>query len=186
MKFGMREIVFFLVLAAIPTGAYLWVFRPANVRMEEQRESIQSKSDKLSDLRRAAKGIEELDGKVKKITEAVEFFESKLPGQHEIHRVLDQVAKIARAHRLETKLFKTEKSKPFSSYSEQPIKMEVRGGFDDYYQFLLELERIPRITKISQMELEAEDSHTGYLEAKFTLSIFFDHGRTGLGVRRKT
>jgi type IV pilus assembly protein PilO len=182
----MREIVFFLVLAAIPTGAYLWVFKPANERIEEQRESIKSKSNKLADLRRAAKGIEELDGKVQEIMEAVEFFESKLPSQHEIHRVLDQVAKIAREHRLETKLFKTEKPKPFASYSEQPIKMEVHGGFDDYYQFLLELERIPRITKISEMELESEDTHTGYLEAKFTLSIFFDHGRTGIGAGRNT
>jgi len=186
VKFGMRELVFFLVLAAIPTGAYLWVFRPANERIEEQRQNIKSKSDKLAELRLAAKGIEELDLEVKKIMEAVEFFESKLPSQHEIYRVLDQVARIARDHNLETTLFKTEKPKPFATYSEQPIKIEVYGSFDDYYQFLLELERIPRITKISQMELEAEDSHTGYVEAKLTLSIFFDNGRSRPGVGART
>ena len=38
----------------------------------------------------------------------------------------------------------------------------------------------------AEEELEAEDDQTGYLEAKLTLSIFFDHGRNRVGVSAKT
>ena len=49
-------------------------------------------------------------------------------------------------------------------------------NFDSYYQFLLELEKLPRITKIKQMRLEKDKANEGVMKAGFTLSIFFDSG----------
>ena len=176
MKFGFREILFLGLLAAIPLGSYHWVFKPANENWHKQQQELEGKEKKLSKLKEAACGIDDLSAEVDKLAQAVDFFESKLPGQHEIHKILEQVTKIAERQRLETRLFKTLKPKPFATYSEQPIEMEVCGNFDAYYQFLLELEKLPRITKIKQMRLEKNEMNEGAMKAGFTLSIFFDGG----------
>ena len=89
------------------------------------------------------------------------------------------MTQIADQHGLETKLFETLKSKPFATYSEQPIKMEVYGGFDAFYQFLLDVENMPRITKIRQMKLKKAQQDGSLVEATFTMSIFFDNTTKG-------
>jgi len=176
MKFGFRELLLILLLSAIPVWAYLWVFKPARENMQKQKNQIETKTQKLAELNKALAGIKNLDQEVEKLSEAVSFFESKLPGEHEIHKVLKQVTQIAKDHRLETRLFKTLKSKPFAGYCEQPIKMEVYGNFDAFYQFLLDVEKLPRITKINQMKLVKDRNNEGAMNAGFTLSIYFDNG----------
>ncbi len=175
MKFGPKELVLILLLLAIPAGSFIWVFKPANESMQQQKEELAKKTGKLEDLRDALKGIKDLDDEVSKLSAAIDFFEDKLPAQHEIHRVLEQVTKIAENHRLETRLFKTLKPKPFAHYSEQPIQMEVYGDFDAFYQFLLDVEKMPRITKIMDMELVKDKDKEGVTNANFKLSIFFDN-----------
>ena len=90
MKFGIRELFFVILLLAIPFGAYLWVFRPANEDIEKQRQEIQAKEVKLANLHKAMAGIKDLNQEVENLREAVAFFESKLPPRHEIHKVLKQ------------------------------------------------------------------------------------------------
>ena len=181
MKLGLRELLFLLLLLAVPVGAYMWIFKPANVHAEQQRQEIDAKTQKLASLQKALVGIKDLNDEVKKLREAVDFFEAKLPKHHEIHRVLEQVTKIAERHRLETRLFKTLKPQPFAAYSEQPIELEVGGNFDAYYQFLLELEKLPRITKVKDMDLTKNKDNEGAMEATMDLSIYFDTGNTTTG-----
>ena len=69
MKFGIRELLFVILLLAIPSGAYLWVFRPANQHIEAQRQAIESKDKKLLSLQRAMVGIKDLNEEVEKLKE---------------------------------------------------------------------------------------------------------------------
>jgi len=56
---------------------------------------------------------------------------------------------------------------------EQPLEMELDGGFNAYYSFLLELEKLDRITKIRQLNLKKKTRDQGQTTAKFVMSIFF-------------
>ncbi len=181
MKLGFRELLFLLLLLAVPMGAYMWIFKPANAHIEQQRQEIDAKTQKLASLRKALVGIKDLNDEVKKLREAVDFFEAKLPKHHEIHRVLEQVTKIAERHRLDTRLFKTLKPHPLAAYSEQPIELEVAGNFNAYYQFLLELEKLPRITKVKNMDLAKNKDDEGHMEATMNVSIYFDPGTAARG-----
>ena len=176
MKFGIRELFFVVLLMGIPVGAYFWVFRPANEHVSKQTAEIETKEAKLVNLQKAMVGIKDLNEEVARLKEAVLFFESKLPPRHEIHNVLKQVTQIAEQHSLETKLFETLRSKPFAAYSEQPIQMKLEGDFAAFYQFLLDVEKMPRITKIKDMQLERDKDEYGQMQAMLTLSIFFDNG----------
>ena len=181
MKFGIRELLFVILLVAIPVGAQMWVFKPADDHIKKQRQSIEIKEAKLVNLQKAMVGIKDLNEEVNKLKAAVAFFENKLPPRHEIHKVLKKVTQIAAQHGLETKLFETLKSEPFAAYSEQPIRMKVNGDFAAFYQFLLDVEKMPRITKIKSMELNRDEKEFGIMDATFTISIYFDNQGTRSG-----
>jgi type IV pilus assembly protein PilO len=73
---------------------------------------------------------------------------------------------------------------PAALYLELPLKIIMEGEFDGYYQFLLELENLPRITRVHQLKLEretvgpgAEALPPGSMKAEFTLSIYFESMR---------
>jgi Tfp pilus assembly protein PilO len=60
------------------------------------------------------------------------------------------------------------------NYSELPIQMSLSGDFNGFYSFLLQLEKLPRITRVTQMKLEKINDHDGEATANITLSIFFE------------
>lgn len=181
MKFGMREFLLVMLLLAVPVGSYFWVFRPSAQHLAAQQEALDSKTAKLEQLQQAATRIDDLDAEVAQLAEAVAFFEDKLPAQHEIHQVLDEIARIGQRRDLQAKLFKTRAPKTLSRYSEQPIELEIEADFNGFYQFLLDVEKMARITKIREMKIRRLPSADGQIEAKLELSIFFsDHGAAGV------
>ena len=70
---------------------------------------------------------------------------------------------------------RTDKPVTNARYTELPLKMVIVGDFDGYYSFLLDMERLSRITRIPEMKLEKlRKGEDGQMEAAFTLSIFFE------------
>ena len=47
MKLGLLEVVFFVVLLAMPVSAYWFVFRPQNVKITEARSEIEHAERRL-------------------------------------------------------------------------------------------------------------------------------------------
>lgn len=175
MKFGLRELLFFGLLAAIPVGSYFWIFKPANENWIRHRQQYNDQAEKLKELTVALGKIDDLSQEIENLAKAVEFFESKLPARHEIHKVLEDITRISEKQQLETRIFKTGKPKPFSLYNEQPIEMELYGSFESFYQFLLDIEQMPRITRISNMEIEKDNTVPGAMTVKFLLSVYYDN-----------
>jgi Tfp pilus assembly protein PilO len=91
-----------------------------------------------------------------------------------VDKILKEVWQMAEANSLQTKTVKTLKSERGPNYSEQPIQMNLAGDFNGFYAFLLQLEKLPRITRVSQMKLEKIDERDGEMTAQMTLSIFFE------------
>ncbi len=53
--------------------------------------------------------------------------------------------------------------------------MVISGDFPGFYAFMLDLERLSRITRVPEMKLEKlRNGKDGQMEAAFTLSIFFE------------
>ena len=89
-------------------------------------------------------------------------------------KILKEVWQMAEANSLTTRTVKTQKSERGPSYSEQPITMTLAGDFTGFYSFLLQLEKLPRITRLTQMKLEKINERDGEMTAQLTLSIFFE------------
>jgi cellulose synthase/poly-beta-1,6-N-acetylglucosamine synthase-like glycosyltransferase len=60
-----------------------------------------------------------------------------------------------------------------AGYFELPVKIVMKGDFRSFYDFLLQIERLARITRINQMKLTKINEVDGSMTADMTLSIFF-------------
>ncbi|MBI1369398.1 MAG: type 4a pilus biogenesis protein PilO [Planctomycetes bacterium] len=175
MRFGLRELIFVMVLLAVPVAAWWFVFKPNNLQIAQAREEIRAKQQKLQQLQAATRQMEDLGHEIDKLTEAIDVFEAKLPAEKEVEVMLKEVWQLAAKHGLKPRSVRAEKPIKSSRYSELPLKMVITGNFDGYYAFLLDLERLSRITRVPEMKLEKlKNGDEGQMEAQFTLSIFFE------------
>jgi type IV pilus assembly protein PilO len=179
MRFGFRELLFFTVLLGLLAASY-FVFLKQNRKMLARKTEISAKQAELSNLKLSTAGIADLDGRIKDLQDALKYFEQKLPQEKEFNTILDDVSKLAGKNELTSKTIRTLKTERFSGYSEQPIQLSLSGHFTGFYQFLLQLEKLDRITKITNMQLSKIEGHDGEMQASLTLSIFFEpDGVTG-------
>lgn len=183
MRFGFREIMFFLVLLAVPVASFFYVFKPRNDEIRQARTEIEAKQAMLNRLSEAVAKIPDIGYEIEVQKEKIAVIEAKLPSAQDVEGILGQVTDLARKNRLLAKSVKSEKPVPAAAYMELPLKILMEGEFDGFYQFLLELENLQRITRVHQIKLERvsgknpEDLPPGSMKADFTLSIYFESQR---------
>ncbi len=173
MTSGSRKTIFFVLLVGLAYVAYAYMIKPANQHLSEKKANVQQKRAKLQELEKATAAADDLNNQLEQLEEAIEFFESKLPPTSEIDTVLKDVTVIAQKHGLASKKIRTGKRQNNSGYVEQPLEMKLDGDFNSYYSFLLELEKLDRITKIRKLSLKKKSRHEGQTSAIFVMSIFF-------------
>lgn len=175
MTSGLRKVVFFVLLVGVACVAYLFMIKPANKSLAEQKAKVQTKIAKLDEFEKATAAAEGLSKQLEELQEAIGFFESKLPPTSEIDKVLRDVTVISEKQGLKPKTIRTLKKKDNSGYIEQPLKMELVGNFKAFYSFLLELEKLPRIMKIRELQLKKQPQQEGQITTNFVVSIFFQN-----------
>lgn len=183
MPNSIKKVVFFVLLVGIAYCAYQYMIKPANKELVEKKTRIEEKLTKLAEFEKATAATENLAKQLEQLQEAITFFESKLPPKSEIYKVLEQVTLIAQKQGLKPKTIRTLKKKYNNGgsvgeaverrYIEQPLKMELVGNFNSFYSYLLELEKLPRIMKIRELELKKQTDDEGQIVANFIVSIFF-------------
>ncbi len=174
MNFGLRELVFVAVLLAMPISSYWFVFKPRNEQIAQARKEIEHKELMLEKLRAASAQSADLARENEEILKEIELVQSRLPTDKEVDVILRQVSELATENDLKLARVKAGRAITANAYMEQPLEMLITGNFDNYYNFLLELEQLKRITRLPQMNLKAAREQNGQMEAEFTLSIYFE------------
>lgn len=175
MTGNFRKIVFFILLVSVAAAGYQYMIKPANTDLAAAKSRLDTKMAQLANFQKATAAAEDMTKQLAQLQEAIEFFESKLPPKSQIHEVLEQVTVIAQKQGLKPKTIRTLNRKDNSGYIEQPLKMELEGNFSSFYSFLLELEKLPRIMKIRELELDKHRENDGQIAANFIVSIFFQN-----------
>ena len=174
MRFGIKELIFVLLMAGLVASSYIFVFKPAAEKRSGRERDIADRQKALADLKTATTGIGDLEKKIADLQLAIEFFASKLPQEKEIDKILQELWQMAESNSLQTKTIKTLKSERSGGYSEQLIQMTLSGDFHGFYAFLLQLEKLSRITRVSQLKLDKITTKEGEMQAQMTMSIFFE------------
>lgn len=175
MRFGLRELIFVLLLIGVLVASWQVVFKKDNLDIAQALEEKSRMQRKLQDLQLATRQIDDLGREIDKLTTAIDLFEAKLPAEKEIDVILKDVWQMADKHGLKSRSVKAEKAKQNNRYSEAELNMIILGDFNSFYSFLLDLERLSRITRVREMSLDKlKKADEGQMEARFTLTIFFE------------
>ena len=186
MRLGLREIIFLVVLLVVPVASYFYVFKPRNAEINQAQTEVEVKQTKLEKLREVTEKIDDIGLAIEQGREAISLVEAKLPSKDQVEVILADVWQLAARAHLLVKSVKSEPSVPAAGYMEQPLKVAMEGQFEGFYQFLLGLENLPRITRIHEMMLERLTSRSrrrdegdvppGLMKAEFLLSIYYQPG----------
>lgn len=187
---GFRDLAFVAVLMAVPIASYFFVFAPRNEEILRARSEITTKNARLENLHRLTSRIGDLGREIAEREEELEKLNQKLPDREGVDRILEQVTQLAQKSDLAVRSVKGEKVAPAGMAMELPLKTVIEGNFDGFYQFLLDLESLPRITRVHQLKIlklgmgpRDNDQITvgGAMRAEFTLSIYFNDGAGNTG-----
>lgn len=181
MNIGIRELLFLLVLLAMPLCAYFLVFKPQNADIQTARKEIEHKEQVLEKLGKATARNSDLLSANNEIAASIDAVEARLPDNKEVEVILEQVATIARESKLQLPKVRSGTPVPSARYMEQPLEMTISGDFDDFYGFLLKTEDLDRITRMPEIKIKKIDGVDGNIEASFTLSIYFEPSAAASG-----
>ena len=170
-----RQFLFSAVLLALPVCAFFAVFRPVNAKIDLGRKEIEHKQAMLAKLREATGQTADLERANDQIRASIDSLQSKLPNSKEMDNVLRQVSNIAAKNGLKVPTFKKNATTaPVGLAMEQPLDIEITGDFDGFYKFLLDIEQLPRITRLTDMDISRSDKVDGEMKSKLVLSVYYE------------
>lgn len=179
MRFSTRELILFLAVLLVPIVSYFVIFKPQNATIEQAKGEIAHKRDMLGALRQETARNDDLKQANETIKASIDEMEALLPSDKEIDLIVRQVSALAVASGLTPPTLKSSKPVAAARFREQPLEMSTEGAFEGFYSFLVELERLPRITRVVDMVIKDSSTDGVEIEAEFTLSIYFQTGGEG-------
>lgn len=179
MKLGTGGSFLMVMLVGIPLSSYWLVFRPQNAEITDAKIEIAQKQALLGKLREETARNTDLQLANEEIKKSVETIEARLPTNKELDSVVRQVSDLAVQAGLAAPAMKSVKPVKAALYMEQPLELQLNGNFRGFYDFLIRLEQLPRITRILDMKIKRSDETDGNTRTEFTLSIYFQDATQG-------
>jgi type IV pilus assembly protein PilO len=173
MRIGAHGQVLLLAAVALPVASYFLVFRPQNREITRAREEVTHKQSMLVKLREETARNDDLLKTNDQTRTTVAMIESRLPSGKELDAVVRQVSDLAVAAGLASPAIKSAKPVPAALYMEQPLEIQISGSFLGFHSFIAQIEKLPRITRIHDLNITSTNRDDRELTAKFTLSIYF-------------
>ncbi|MDP6890082.1 MAG: type 4a pilus biogenesis protein PilO [Phycisphaerales bacterium] len=177
-----RKVGFVVALLGIPLTAWYTVFRPQNADIAEAMQDIATRQQQLDRISRLAEQIPDLEVALIAGEKLVQQVEAQLPRRRDVEGVLENIWQLAERNGMQVRSVKTKPPVPTAVYMELPLEVSMDGPFEGFYRFLLELETMPRITRLSRISIQEaglkirvpqHELPPGSIATQFTLSIYF-------------
>ena len=174
MKTSVRiilTVVATLVVVGVTTFA---AGRPLLRRTDEDRAVIDERRAQLVKLQRMGKCIQDVQQEIRRLEATLGFFDSRLPEQKQVDVVLREVWTIAADQALATRSVRLKPAESQTRCNAQPINIILEGPFQGFYEFLMAVERLPRITKVRHFDITKLPTKEGAVQVDLTMDIFFE------------
>jgi type IV pilus assembly protein PilO len=179
MAFGFGRFLMMATLVGVPVSSYWLVFRPRNAEIVAARAEIDHRQQMLERLREETRRNTDLELANEEIAKSVASIEARLPSNKELDEIVRSVSDLAIESGLGAPSMKSAKQVKAALFMEQPLEIQMTGDFRKFYDFLIRLEQMPRITRVPDMKLKRLDEGDGNTKAEFTLSIYFQDASQG-------
>jgi Tfp pilus assembly protein PilO len=172
---GLTRILMTTVLAVVLGGGIVFfVGGPLRRQTAADNAALEERRTQLVSLQEVAKTITNIKDEIGRLQEALNFFDHRLPKEREIDVILRQVWQIAESKSLTPRSVRTTAPETLARYSSQPIMLSMEGSFEGFYDFLIGLEQMSRLTKVRQMQITKVPTDDNLVSADLLMDIFFE------------
>jgi type IV pilus assembly protein PilO len=158
------------------TGVYVLVVAQASQQRHAIETQIAAKQRAAAEMRQATAGAGDVRIQVADLSQAVASVEARIVPEHDLDRVVRDIWNTADADSLQTQMVQPLPICQRGAYCEQPVEIQVTGGFEAFYSFVLQLERLPRLVRITHMDLHrlaGSAASEGGMTARLTIGIYY-------------
>lgn len=183
MKFGIRDYAFLAVLSAVPLSAWFFVFEPRNEDIDQARREIATMDTTLARLDQLTDQVGDVRDRIDQAEVRLSEFGRIIPNAEEVEDLLAEMHRIADRHRLSIESIRALKQNTVQGYLEIPHQVSIEGDFQAIYEFLSDLERLPRLARVQSLEIErnlvassrTDDGEAfGMLTAEMVIVVYCD------------
>ena len=182
MKLGPREIIFLLVLTAVPVGAWFFVFEPRNQEIAQSRRTIAAMETTLARLDQLTSSVGDVRIAIDEAEARLSDFRQNIPDAEEVDDLLAEMNEIGGRNELKFTSIRALKQNEVQHHLEIPLTMELESNFLGIYRFLSDLERLPRIVRVQNLEIERnlvaksrdDERPEGSLDVSMTVVVYCD------------
>ena len=183
MKFGIRDYAFLAVLAAVPLSAWFFVFQPRNDYIDQARREIVNMDTTLARLDLLSDQVGDVRNRIDQAEVRLSEFGRIIPNAEEVEDLLAEMHRIADRHRLAIESIRALKQNTVQGYLEIPHQVSIVGDFQAIYDFLSDLERLPRLARVQSLEIarnlvassrNVDDEAFGLLTAEMVIVVYCD------------
>ncbi len=142
------------IIIFLMVTAYLTLFKTDRTKiatLKEQEKRLTEKLDLAGDMSVA---MDKISLEIEKIQRNLEAFNQQLPSQKRIHDFIRSIDKLADQNGVQLEAIDPGEMQRASLYTRIPIKIAARSGFQSFYEFLYQLEKIPRITRMERLRID--------------------------------
>jgi Tfp pilus assembly protein PilO len=172
MKLNQYTLIFLSATVAGLAGVAAVIFAQARERGEIEAQ-IATKQATIAQMRQATAGIDEMHAKVGDLSRAVALVESNLAPERSLDQLVKDIWQMAEADSLQTQAIQPLNIVQSGNYCEQPVELQLAGDFRAFYAFMLQLEKSPRLMRITHLELHRLPDQNGAMAARMTIGIFY-------------
>jgi len=172
------------VLAVALTAAFAAVvYVPQQHKIRRLRADAAALRAEVERREARVAGMQALEEQIQRVEAEVAGFEESVPPAGDLGPFLEQVTDLAA-----TKGVVDPDIEPLAPLTGPPvealpIQMTFTGGFASVYGFLQALESLPRLTRVSRLELSRTGGRPDLLEGDVTVQVYYQHraGEDGIG-----
>jgi type IV pilus assembly protein PilO len=151
------RILVLVVLAAALIGAGYWFDTKNQLQRLDQAQAREPQLRQQFETRqRRAANLDAYKGQLAEMQRRFGTMLRQLPSQTEIPNLLVDISQTALSAGLEIDLFRPEDENPRGFYAEKPIRLRMKGSYEEMAHFTSGVAALPRIVTIHDISLQPE------------------------------
>jgi len=162
---AIKSIAVLIVCAAVGAGGYYLDTKDQLAALEKVKVQEKSLRSEFEQKQAKAARLEDYKIQLEEMKQSFGAMLRQLPDKTEVAALLVDVSQTGLAAGLEFELFQPMGEIPQEFYAELPIKLRVKGKYDEFGEFVSGLAALPRIVTIHDVVIEPQKDGSMLLQA---------------------
>jgi type IV pilus assembly protein PilO len=142
-----------VLIVLIAAGTWFMSVDPALAKIAENDDRISKQEAELLKLQQQAQHRTQFMREVERLKQRLREAEEQLPKQAEIPKLLRDIAYEAQQSGLRLDRFEIQNESQQGDFAQVPVKMSVRGSYNEIAVFFDRLAKMPRIVNVTDLQM---------------------------------